>query len=151
MSDSWAPWHPMKKLDGSAVACLSEHFRPDVTIAVDVAHDFVAAPGITDRRYEPLEMGEGFTLTHGAICSASLNTLITSVSTENDIPAATRIGRSRHGNGRDGGGVWRRSIRRRLPLVCPSEICTRFPNLATPAISMRQSTRCFICCKRWMV
>ncbi len=65
---------------------LVEQFRPDVTIAVDVAHDFVAAPGISDRRYEPLEMGKGFTLTHGAICSASLNTLITSVSTENEIP-----------------------------------------------------------------
>jgi putative aminopeptidase FrvX len=65
---------------------LAEQFRPDVTIAVDVAHDFVAAPGISDRRYEPLEMGKGFTLCHGAICSARLNTLITNVSTENDIP-----------------------------------------------------------------
>jgi putative aminopeptidase FrvX len=65
---------------------LVEHFRPDVTIAVDVAHDFVAAPGIADRRYEPLEMGKGFTLTHGAVCSASLNTLITSVATEHGIP-----------------------------------------------------------------
>ncbi len=49
---------------------LAEQFRPDVTIAVDVAHDFVAAPGISDRRYEPLEMGKGYTLTHGAVCSA---------------------------------------------------------------------------------
>lgn len=65
---------------------LAEHFRPDVTIAVDVAHDFVAAPGISDRRYEPIEMGKGYTLTHGAVCSASLNTLITSVSNQLGIP-----------------------------------------------------------------
>ena len=65
---------------------LAEHFRPDVTIAVDVAHDFVAAPGIGDRRYEPLEMGKGFTLTHGAICSAKLNSLITETATKNGIP-----------------------------------------------------------------
>lgn len=65
---------------------LAEHFRPDVTIAVDVAHDFVAAPGISDRRLEPLEMGKGFTLTHGAVCSASLNTLITEVTKESGIP-----------------------------------------------------------------
>jgi putative aminopeptidase FrvX len=65
---------------------LAEHFRPDVTIAVDVAHDFVAAPGIAERRYEPIEMGKGYTLTHGAICSASLNSLITDVSNEHGIP-----------------------------------------------------------------
>ncbi|MCA9132651.1 MAG: M20/M25/M40 family metallo-hydrolase, partial [Planctomycetales bacterium] len=65
---------------------LVEQFRPDVSIAVDVAHDFVAAPGISDRRYEPLEMGKGYTLTHGAVCSAALNTLLTSISAEHGIP-----------------------------------------------------------------
>ena len=65
---------------------LAEHFRPDVTIAVDVAHDFAAAPGIGDRRYEPVTMGDGYTLTHGAVTSASLNSMITQVSLENDIP-----------------------------------------------------------------
>lgn len=65
---------------------LAEHFRPDITIAVDVAHDFVAAPGIGDRRYEPLEMGKGFTLTHGAVCSAKLNSMITAIATKHDIP-----------------------------------------------------------------
>lgn len=65
---------------------LAEQFRPDVTIAVDVAHDFVAAPGIAERRYEPLEMGKGFTLTHGAVCSASLNTMITSIAKKHSIP-----------------------------------------------------------------
>ena len=65
---------------------LAEIFRPDVTIAVDVAHDFVAAPGISDRRYEPVAMGEGYTLTHGAITSASLNSMITQVSGKHGIP-----------------------------------------------------------------
>lgn len=65
---------------------LAEQFRPDVTIAVDVAHDFVAAPGIAERRYEPLEMGKGFTLTHGAVCSATLNALITATCSEYEIP-----------------------------------------------------------------
>lgn len=65
---------------------LTDAFQPDVTIAVDVAHDFVAAPGIGDRRYEPVEMGKGYTLTHGAITSAKLNSMITQVSTEKGIP-----------------------------------------------------------------
>ena len=65
---------------------MAEHFRPDVTIAVDVAHDFVAAPGIGDRRYEPVAMGEGYTLTHGAVTSAALNSIITKVSLEQGIP-----------------------------------------------------------------
>lgn len=65
---------------------LAEHFRPDVTIAVDVAHDFVAAPGISDRRYEPVAMGEGFTITHGAATSAAINSMITDVSVKHEIP-----------------------------------------------------------------
>lgn len=65
---------------------LAEHFRPDVTIAVDVAHDFTAAPGIGDRRYEPVTMGDGYTLTHGAVTSATLNSMITEVSLKHDIP-----------------------------------------------------------------
>lgn len=65
---------------------LAEQFRPDVSIAVDVAHDFVAAPGIGDRRYEPLEMSKGYTLTHGAICSAELNAMITEVSNQHGVP-----------------------------------------------------------------
>ena len=65
---------------------LTEAFQPDVTIAVDVAHDFVSAPGIGDRRYEKVEMGKGYTLTHGAITSAGLNSLITQVSLEKGIP-----------------------------------------------------------------
>lgn len=65
---------------------LAEQFRPDVTIAVDVAHDFVAAPGVTDRRYEPVTMGAGYTLCHGAITSAALNSMITEVSVKHGIP-----------------------------------------------------------------
>ncbi len=65
---------------------LVDAFAPDVTVAVDVAHDFVAAPGISERRYEPVEMGKGYTLTHGAITSATLNSLITRVSLEKGIP-----------------------------------------------------------------
>jgi endoglucanase len=65
---------------------LAEHFRPDVTIAVDVAHDFAAAPGIGDRRYEPVTMGKGYTLTHGAVTSAALNSMLTEVSGKHEIP-----------------------------------------------------------------
>lgn len=65
---------------------MAEQFRPDVTIAVDVAHDFVAAPGVSDRRYEAVEMGKGYTLTHGAVTNAELNTMIAEVSKEHDIP-----------------------------------------------------------------
>jgi endoglucanase len=65
---------------------MAEAFRPDVTIAVDVAHDFVAAPGVGDKRYEPIEMAKGFTLTHGAITSANLNSIIAQVATKQGIP-----------------------------------------------------------------
>ena len=76
---------------------LAEHFRPDVSIAVDVAHDFTAAPGIGDRRYEPIAMGAGYTLTHGAVMSAQLNSIITQVSGDNGIPVQHELA------GRDSG------------------------------------------------
>ena len=62
-----------------------------------MAHDFTAAPGIGDRRYEPIAMGEGYTLTHGAVMSAQLNSIITQVSGDHDIPVQHELA------GRDSG------------------------------------------------
>jgi len=41
---------------------LAGELAPDVLIAIDVNHDYVAAPGIGDRKMQALEMGKGFTL-----------------------------------------------------------------------------------------
>lgn len=60
--------------------------QPDAVIAVDVNHDYVAAPGIGDRKMQPLTMGKGFTLTTGAITSAQLNSRIKTAAKANDIP-----------------------------------------------------------------
>jgi putative aminopeptidase FrvX len=65
---------------------LAGELRPDVVIAVDVNHDYESAPGIKDRRFEPLTMGGGFTLSVGAIASAGLNAIIQRVAREHDIP-----------------------------------------------------------------
>ena len=66
-------------------------------IAVDVNHDYVAAPGIGDRNMQPLEMGKGFTLTTGAIASEHLNTRIKKSAAANDIPMQVDV------SGRDTG------------------------------------------------
>ncbi len=60
--------------------------KPDVLIAVDVNHDYVAAPGIGDRNMQPLEMGKGFTLSNGAIISEQLNARIKRVARAQGIP-----------------------------------------------------------------
>lgn len=60
--------------------------QPDAVIAVDVNHDYVAAPGIGDRKMPPLSMGKGFTLTTGAIVSEQLNSFIKRAAKEHDIP-----------------------------------------------------------------
>jgi endoglucanase len=60
--------------------------KPDVLIAVDVNHDYVAAPGIGDRNMQPLEMGKGFTLSTGAIVSAQLNSRIREAARQHGIP-----------------------------------------------------------------
>ncbi len=65
---------------------LAGELRPDVVIACDVNHDYESAPGVADRRFEPLAMGKGFTISVGAVASAGLNTIIQQVAKEHDIP-----------------------------------------------------------------
>ncbi|ERS88978.1 M20/M25/M40 family metallo-hydrolase [Halomonas sp. PBN3] len=65
---------------------LAGELEPDAIIAVDVNHDYVAAPGIGDRRMQPLEMGKGFTMSVGSIASEQLNRLIESTAREHGIP-----------------------------------------------------------------
>jgi len=65
---------------------LAGEMTPDVLIAVDVNHDYEAAPGIERRRMTPLEMGKGFTLTTGAIVSEQLNSIVEAAATEAGIP-----------------------------------------------------------------
>ena len=65
---------------------LAGELKPDALIGVDVNHDYVAAPGIGDKRMQPLEMGKGFTLSVGSIASEQLNRIIASAAKEQDIP-----------------------------------------------------------------
>lgn len=63
-----------------------QELRPDIIIAIDVNHDYASAPGISDRRMPPLEMGKGFTISVGAIVSAHLNQIIMETANKNEIP-----------------------------------------------------------------
>ena len=65
---------------------LANVHQPDVLIAIDVNHDYVAAPNIGDRNMTTLEMGKGFTLTTGAIVSDQLNSRIKRSAIEYKIP-----------------------------------------------------------------
>ena len=65
---------------------LAGELRPDAIIAVDVNHDYVAAPNIGGKRMNPLEMGKGFTLSAGSIISEQLNSVIQAAAREHDIP-----------------------------------------------------------------
>ncbi len=65
---------------------LAGELRPDAIIAVDVNHDYVAAPNIGSKRMNPLEMGKGFTLSAGSIISEQLNSLIQDAAREHSIP-----------------------------------------------------------------
>ena len=65
---------------------MAGELKPDALIAVDVNHDYVAAPNIGDRNMSPLEMGKGFTLSTGAIVSEHLNLHIKNAALKHDIP-----------------------------------------------------------------
>lgn len=65
---------------------LAQEFRPNVVIGADVSHDLAAAPGVGDKRYTPIAMGSGFSMQSGAITSSYLNSLLSRVTVEHDIP-----------------------------------------------------------------
>ena len=65
---------------------MAGELKPDALIGVDVNHDYVAAPGMGDKRLAPLEMGKGFTMSVGSIASEQLNRVIESTAKEQDIP-----------------------------------------------------------------
>lgn len=65
---------------------MAGELRPDVLIGVDVNHDLKAAPGVGSKRFTPISMGKGFTLTGGSIVSAQLNAIIESASIAAKIP-----------------------------------------------------------------
>lgn len=76
---------------------MAGELAPDVVIGVDVNHDYEAAPGIGDRRTVQLAMGKGFTLGHGAITSAYLNSIVARTAAQHGIPV------QHDSNGRDTG------------------------------------------------
>ncbi len=76
---------------------LASELRPDALIAVDVDQDYVAAPGVSDKRFQPLTMGAGVTYTVGAVASEQLNAVIQRVASEQQIPVQRDV------SGRDTG------------------------------------------------
>ena len=65
---------------------MAGELEPDAIIAVDVNHDYKAAPGVGDKKFNPLEMGKGFTLSVGSIASEQLNAVIEQTAKDNEIP-----------------------------------------------------------------
>ncbi len=65
---------------------IAGEMKPDILIGLDVNHDYDAAPGISAKRMNSLAMGEGFTITKGAITSEYLNTIIEIACRKEDIP-----------------------------------------------------------------
>lgn len=65
---------------------LAGELRPDVVIGVDVNHDFDAAPGVADKRYPSLAMGDGMTMTVGSIATPAINAVLQRVCKREGIP-----------------------------------------------------------------
>ncbi len=76
---------------------LASELRPDALIAVDVDQDYVAAPGVSDKRFQPLAMGAGVTYTVGAVASEQLNEVLQRVARREQIPTQRDV------SGRDTG------------------------------------------------
>ncbi len=128
---------------------MAGEMKPDALIGVDVNHDYVAAPGIGDKRMQPLEMGKGFTMAVALLpvnsstalsprprksrtfrCSAILSVWIR-------VPMAWQA-------------YWRLSTVPLPRLVSPSVICTPSQKPVIPRTCWRLFTPSPIPCKPWM-
>eukprot|EP00038_Savillea_parva_P027378 m.59224 g.59224 ORF g.59224 m.59224 type:complete len:463 (+) comp7873_c0_seq2:64-1452(+) len=76
---------------------IAGELRPDVLVAVDVNHDYEAAPIGKEDKPVPLQLGKGYTLLHGTVCSPALNAVFKQVSDEEGIPVQHDV------RGRDSG------------------------------------------------
>ena len=66
---------------------LAAEYEPDILIAVDVNHDYKAAPAALKKKNMPeLAMGDGVSVCHGAIASEQLNRLVEQACRESCIP-----------------------------------------------------------------
>eukprot|EP00938_MAST-03A_sp_MAST-3A-sp1_P002713 g2713.t1 len=65
---------------------LAAQLKPDVLIAVDVNHDYDASPIGKEEKYQPLKMGDGYTICVGATASEHLNGIIERSSRDKGIP-----------------------------------------------------------------
>jgi len=65
---------------------IADLLKPDVLIAVDVNHDYVAAPGVSSKKFSELEMGKGPTISVGSVTSPHLNSVMQRAAQRADIP-----------------------------------------------------------------
>ena len=65
---------------------LAADLKPDVLVAVDVNHDYSAAPGKPPSSAPPLAMGKGVTITGGSVTSSQLNGMIQGACEARGIP-----------------------------------------------------------------
>jgi endoglucanase len=86
-----AAFAAMEEIGRMGSRVMAGELAPDVVIAADVAHDYVAAPGVKDKRFSPNAMGSGFTLSAGAIASPYLNQLMQETALEHGIPVQLRV------------------------------------------------------------
>ena len=70
---------------------MAQELSPDVVIGVDVNHDYVAAPNVGDRRFTPLSMGDGFTMSVGAIVSEFVNQQLETTANTHEIPMQREV------------------------------------------------------------
>jgi len=65
---------------------LASVFKPDILIAVDVNHDYANAPGVSSKKFTPLSMGAGFTISVGSVTSRKVNELLQRAAKAAQIP-----------------------------------------------------------------
>jgi endoglucanase len=78
-----APYEEIGRL-GSRV--LANELHPDALIGVDVNHDLKSAPNAGEKRFNPQEMGKGFTLSVGSIASERLNRIFEETARSEGLP-----------------------------------------------------------------
>ncbi len=77
---------PFEEIGRFGSRIMAQELRPDILMAIDVTHDYKAAPGVSEQRFPETTIGGGVALETGSITSPYLNSILRNLATKNKLP-----------------------------------------------------------------
>ncbi len=77
---------PFEEIGRFGSRIMAHKIEPDILMAIDVTHDYKAAPGVGEQRFPETTIGGGVALETGSITSPFLNSLLRKIAAKEKLP-----------------------------------------------------------------